>query len=229
MSSGEVRKSVLYVNVLPDEADFPEDYLIFFDGAIYQNLLGTTWTLYGGGAGATGATGPVGATGAAATGATGPGGSTGATGPVGATGAGGGGSATILLTETGPITATNPVAETIHLVSVPANSTMHFIWTFSFTVNDVGASANIYPDVAGLLFLIASTVYTTLAGSTAQPFGGLSGDDTVFGEDTFQYATVTGVAVNDSGSAHNCTFVVEEALGTGTISASSSQLAYWIG
>lgn len=143
---------------------------------------------------------------------------------------GGGGSTTIFDDEVGPVVATNPTPETIHTVSVPAGSAIHYTWSFSFQVTNAGSNAYAYPDsTGGAIAQYGSTISTRSSGSLVTPFTGLSDDGANIGVSTFQYCTMEGVGYNPTGSAEDCRFVFEESNAVGTAEISSSALLYWIG
>lgn len=143
---------------------------------------------------------------------------------------GGGGPVTVYDPVTGPVTATNPTPETIHTVNVPAGSAIHYLWTFSFQVSNIGSNAYAYPDSAGgAIAQNGSTISTRTAGTLVTPFTGLSDDGTGIGVATDQYCTLQGVGFNPTGSAEDCIFVFEESNAVGTAAISSSTLVYWVG
>jgi hypothetical protein len=139
---------------------------------------------------------------------------------------GGGAPVTIVDTVAGPIVATAPVVEVVHTVSVPANSAIHFTWTFAVKVSLAGGSALAF--VSNTLPSYGMGFVERLAvASLANP--GIEANGSDIGADTYVNAVIQGVAINSTVAAEDCEFNLEEWLAVGTATVSSSVLAYWIG
>lgn len=180
-------------------------------------------------AGATGPTGPTGTTGASGptgvTGVTGPLGETGVTGATGPSGAGGGGGVTAVHElVAGPVVATSPTTEVIHTVSVPANSSIHYVWNFAVLVES-GSGANVTLD-ASVLYSLGTTVAQN-GWVSSQPTVFL--DETILGVDTYNGMTITGIAMNQEVTAEDANFTLSEWMSSGTATVINSDLIYWLG
>lgn len=141
---------------------------------------------------------------------------------------GGGGSVTTINdVAPGTVVATNPAAEIVHTVEVPAGGAIHFTWTFAIEVSDVGSQALAYCSNAVLapygLGVVEGYPASNLANPTVAPTGA------VIGVDTFANCVIQGVALNGEVTAQDCEFLVEELNAVGTATLASSSLVYWLG